>query len=98
MLVGPQKNIFLLRYIDYKCPQRYMQGECTKRFQIRKLPPVLILHLKNLDNFAKNMKNEVKFLLVNFSQTSHVTPSANSPASYNLYGVINHHDTPDAGH
>ena len=92
------KNAYEAGPVDYKCPQCNTHGECTQKSEIKKLPSVLILHLKRFDNFSRKMENIIEFPLVNLSLISHATSSARNPAFYNLCAVTDHYGTLAAGH
>ena len=97
-LQGLLKTAYETSYIDYKCPQCSTQGLCTQRSEIRKLPSMLILHLKRFDNSSRKIENEIEFPLVNLNISDYVKQNENKDASFNLCGVTNHYGTLAAGH
>ena len=97
-LQGLLKTAYETSYIDYKCPQCSTQGLCTQRSEIRKLPSMLILHLKRFDNSSRKKENEIEFPLVNLNLSAHIKQNENIVASFNLCSVTNHYGTLAAGH
>ena len=85
-------------YIDYKCPQCNIHGKCSRRSEIKKLPSVLILHLKRFDNSSRKKENEIDFPLVNLSLPAHAMQRENCPAIFNLCSVTNHYGSLTTGH
>ena len=97
-LEGLLKDAYKTTYIDYKCPQCSTQGKCTRRSEIKKLPSVLIFHLKRFDNSSRKKENEIEFPLANLCLSVHTIQSTNNVASFNLCSVTNHYGTLAGGH
>ena len=97
-LEGLLSDAYKTTYIDYKCPQCSTQGKCTWKSEIKKLPSVLIFHLKRFDNSSRKKENEIEFPLMNLHLSSHIIETSNSAASFNLCGVTNHYGTLTGGH
>jgi len=74
----------------------------TKQLSLRVLPNVLVLHLKRFDAMLqRKIGLHVAFPLeLDMSRYVHETarPPTSEPAMYDLYAVINHHGTMNAGH
>ena len=97
-LEGMLEKSYTISYIDYKCPQCNIHGKCTRRSEIKKLPSVLILHLKRFDNSSRKKENEIEFPLVNLSLPAHAMQRENCPAIFNLCSVTNHYGSLTTGH
>ncbi|XP_064115645.1 ubiquitin carboxyl-terminal hydrolase 8-like [Macrobrachium nipponense] len=94
------QNTYMDSCIDYKCPRCKTQGKGTRKSDIRKLPPVLVLHLNRFDYniSARKKQNYVDFPLENLSLVEHATSTKRGSTQYNLCGVSNHYGSLNAGH
>ena len=93
------KNYHEDTYIDdYECPSCNLRGGVRKTY-IKKLPPVLVLHLNRFEFSvsARKKQNYVNFPLENLSLKEHVLKSESS-TPYSLCAVSNHFGTLNSGH
>jgi ubiquitin carboxyl-terminal hydrolase 4/11/15 len=86
------------------CPKCKQWQEATKKLDIWKLPPILIIHLKRFAFthwFRSKLEMFVHFPLENFDLGEFVVTSSSSSSSshiYDLYAVINHYGGLGGGH
>ncbi|KAK8728024.1 hypothetical protein OTU49_009344 [Cherax quadricarinatus] len=85
--------------IEYKCSKCKKMRNCTRKLDIWKLPPILILHLNRFEHdvLMKKQQNFVDFPLDNLDLSKHCGIN-NRYTKYDLYGVSNHYGTMDGGH
>jgi len=102
--------------IEDFCTEETMQGDnswycstckehvrATKKFDIWKVPPVLIVHLKrfNSDGRGRGSKinNLVKYPVVDFDMAPFIkSPNLPASTSYDLYSIAQHHGGSNGGH
>ncbi|KAF0298445.1 Ubiquitin carboxyl-terminal hydrolase 8 [Amphibalanus amphitrite] len=86
----------------WTCPECQSSDGATKRLDIRRLPPVLIIHIQRFYNDGAWKKNQssVLFPLKNLDMSPHLaTEDAHQQHHrYHLYGVVNHYGSMDSGH
>ena len=86
--------------VDYMCPECRILGKNTRKSEIWKVPPMLILHFKRFeyDVSARKKQNYVSFPLEDLSLAEYAAKEDSILTRYNLYGVSNHHGSIDGGH
>ena len=86
--------------VDYKCPECEISGKNTRKSEIWKVPPMLILHFNRFEynTSAKKKENYISFPLEELSLVEYTGKEDSFLAYYNLYGVSNHYGTLDGGH
>ncbi|CAG9336125.1 unnamed protein product [Blepharisma stoltei] len=92
ILDGPEK---------WFCPCCNQKCKATKKFDLWKLPPVLIIHLKRFKyNKCEISKLEsfVKYPTANLNLTKYILSNQKEPPNYDLFGTINHSGTNQNGH
>lgn len=79
------------------CPKCKKFRDADKKFDLWKLPPILIVHLKRFHftrrGTRRKITSPIRFPLTNLDLSSFMvgpTPRGQTPM-YDLYGVINHH-------
>ena len=97
-LEGLLRDTYEINCVHYRCLQCNTNGECIRRSKIKKLPSVLILHLKRFDNSSRKKENEIAFPLVNLNLSDYVAQGASIATCFNLCGVTNHYGSLVAGH
>ena len=87
---------------DWTCPKCKSSAAATKRLDIWRLPPVLIIHIQRFHNDGLWMKkqSDVTFPSENLEMSPYVI---NKEAryrhhQYHLYGVVNHFGSMESGH
>ena len=81
-------------HIDYTCPACNKQGFSIQKYEIEKLPQVLIIHLKRFDVDTEGIRKNLQF--VDFPLKN--LKVCNSESLYNLNSITNHYGTLSAGH
>lgn len=82
------------------CSSCKTHREASKRIEIWKLPPILLIHLKRFSfegMWRQKKQNFVDFPLSSLDMSSHVV-GVKPPRLYHLYGVSNHYGTMSGGH
>ncbi|XP_043219713.1 ubiquitin carboxyl-terminal hydrolase 8-like [Amphibalanus amphitrite] len=86
----------------WTCPKCKSSIEATKRLDIWRLPPVLIIHIQRFynDGLWRKKQSNVQFPLENLDMSPYVI---NKDAryrhhKYHLYGVVNHFGSMESGH
>ena len=89
--------------VNYKCPKCNKNRECTKRFEIVRLPSIIIIQLVRFynDGLSRKRQNYVDFDMNNLDLGQYVTACGgklNDYKKYNLYAVCNHVGCMEGGH
>ena len=89
--------------VDYKCPRCKVTRNMAKRFEIVRLPLIIIIQFKRFmkDGFTRKKQNFVDFELSNLDLGKYATVcggTMNRYRNYQLYGVCNHFGTMEGGH
>lgn len=84
----------------WKCPACKEQRDAKKKFDIIKLPPILIIHFKRfyIDGWCRKRQTFVQFPLKDFDMRKYTLFSDQKYTKFNLYGVSNHYGTMEGGH
>ncbi|KAI9172922.1 Ubiquitin carboxyl-terminal hydrolase 2 [Blastocladiella emersonii ATCC 22665] len=84
----------------YHCPQCKKRQRTSKRLQVHRLPPVLVVHLKRFASLRHKLTTPVAFPLADLDLSDILTPeaSARNPRRYRLVGVLQHSGTLFFGH
>uniref|UniRef100_A0A1B6FJQ5 Ubiquitin carboxyl-terminal hydrolase n=1 Tax=Cuerna arida TaxID=1464854 RepID=A0A1B6FJQ5_9HEMI len=89
----------------WKCPSCNTPREATKKLDITRLPPVLIIHLKRFMNdmvgvgWCRKRMNMVDFPVNDFDMKPYTHQDSELRFhNYNLYAVSNHYGSMDSGH
>ncbi|XP_026878583.2 ubiquitin carboxyl-terminal hydrolase 8 [Electrophorus electricus] len=83
------------------CPHCKAQREFTKKLEIWKVPPILLVHLKRFwyeGRWKQKLQTSVDFPLENLDLLQYVIGPKNNLKRYNLYAVSNHYGGLDGGH
>lgn len=106
----------LERCIEVFCEEEFLDGEnlwhcprcktarpATKKLDLWKMPPVLIIHLKRFDNDAatetrRKLNDTVTYPLENLDLSRFVQSPQRDKPDYDLFAVANHHGTIWGGH
>ncbi|XP_061100881.1 ubiquitin carboxyl-terminal hydrolase 8-like [Conger conger] len=75
--------------------------DSTKKLEIWKVPPILLVHLKRFSyegRWKQKLQTSVDFPLENLDLSQYVIGSKHNLKRYNLYGVSNHYGGLDGGH
>ena len=81
-------------HIGYTCPACSKQDSSIQKYEIGKLPQVLIIHLKRFDVDKEGIRKNNQF--VDFPLKN--LKVCNSESLYHLTSITNHHGTLNAGH
>jgi ubiquitin carboxyl-terminal hydrolase 8 len=83
------------------CPVCDTQVEAFKKFDIWKVPPVLMFHLKRF-HFNSQMKGKitkfVRYPISNFDLSEYITGPQKHPPSYDLFAKTDHEGSLSQGH
>ncbi|XP_026996022.2 ubiquitin carboxyl-terminal hydrolase 8 isoform X2 [Tachysurus fulvidraco] len=83
------------------CPHCKAQREFTKKLEIWKVPPILLIHLKRFwyeGRWKQKLQTSVDFPLENLDLSQYVIGPKSSLKRYGLYAVSNHYGGLDGGH
>ncbi|XP_036420440.1 ubiquitin carboxyl-terminal hydrolase 8 [Colossoma macropomum] len=83
------------------CPHCKGHREFTKKLEIWKVPPILLVHLKRFwyeGRWKQKLQTSVDFPLENLDLSQYVIGPKNNLKRYNLYAVSNHYGGLDGGH
>uniref|UniRef100_A0A1B6E877 Ubiquitin carboxyl-terminal hydrolase n=1 Tax=Clastoptera arizonana TaxID=38151 RepID=A0A1B6E877_9HEMI len=86
------------------CPRCKVPRQAVKKFDITRLPPVLVIHLKRFMTefvgvgWTRKKGNMVEFPLDDLDMRQYVVNNEQRFHTYNLYAVSNHYGTMDSGH
>ncbi|XP_018619567.1 ubiquitin carboxyl-terminal hydrolase 8 isoform X3 [Scleropages formosus] len=75
--------------------------DSTKKLEIWKVPPILLVHLKRFSyegRWKQKLQTSVDFPLEHLDLSQYVIGPKNSLKKYSLYGVSNHYGSLDGGH
>ncbi|XP_069679100.1 ubiquitin carboxyl-terminal hydrolase 8 isoform X2 [Periplaneta americana] len=87
------------RISGWNCPSCKEKREAIKKFDILKLPPILVIHLNRFyhDGWWRKRQAYVDFPFSMDMRQYTLVPNQRY-GSYNLYGVSNHYGTMEGGH
>ncbi|XP_041074087.1 ubiquitin carboxyl-terminal hydrolase 8-like isoform X3 [Polyodon spathula] len=83
------------------CSHCKTHRDSTKKIEIWKLPPILLVHLKRFSyegRWKQKLQTSVDFPLENLGMSQYVIGPKNNVKNYHLYGVSNHYGGLDGGH
>lgn len=83
------------------CPHCKGLREFTKKLEIWKVPPILLVHLKRFwyeGRWKQKLQTTVDFPLEHLDLSQYVIGPKNTLKRYNLYAVSNHYGSLDGGH
>tara|TARA_B100000795_G_scaffold265470_1_gene247346 strand:+ start:51 stop:1556 length:1506 start_codon:yes stop_codon:yes gene_type:complete len=87
---------------QWRCPKCEDFVDARKKFDIWKVPPVLIVHLKrftyNSNGRKKKRNNNVNFPIERWNVKQHVKSPQREPPVYDLFAISNHHGGFGSGH
>ncbi|XP_067012393.2 ubiquitin carboxyl-terminal hydrolase 8 [Anabrus simplex] len=88
------------RISGWKCPSCKEPRDAVKKFDIIKLPPILVVHLKRfcVEGWCRKRQTFVDFPLDDFEMKKYVVNRDQKYTNFNLYGVSNHYGTMEGGH
>ena len=89
----------------WKCPRCKQYREATKKIDIWRLPPLLIVHLKRFkyqgvwrDKITTYCNYPIEKYLELDNYVLHNADKSNANYNYQLYAIANHSGTMDGGH
>ncbi|KAL5235637.1 hypothetical protein ACI65C_003047 [Semiaphis heraclei] len=82
----------------WHCPKCKRSRDATKKLDIMRLPPYLIIHLKRFSSNGYKKNSNVEFPKVNLDMSNFINGSEHRNWKYCLYGVSNHSGSLDGGH
>ncbi|RZF35204.1 hypothetical protein LSTR_LSTR014241 [Laodelphax striatellus] len=84
----------------WNCPNCKTARAATKKIDISRLPPILVIHLKRFtSNGARKKQTLVEFPVERLDMVRYATPgSEQRNRNYHLYAVSNHYGTMESGH
>ncbi|XP_039281814.1 ubiquitin carboxyl-terminal hydrolase 4 isoform X2 [Nilaparvata lugens] len=84
----------------WNCPSCKTARAATKKIDISKLPPILVIHLKRFtSNGARKKQTLVDFPVERLDMMGHAAKgSEQRNRTYDLYAVSNHYGTMESGH
>lgn len=83
------------------CPNCKVKVNATIKFDIWKVPPILLVHLKRFRYTAfekTKIRTLVKYKLTSFNLNDQIAASKDSDCTYDLYAKIDHRGSLEAGH
>lgn len=82
------------------CSRCKMHKQAVKKFQVFKVPPILIVNLKRFKGMQQKQNTPVYFPLEGFDMSNHVIggQAGNESMIYDLFGVSNHYGQLQGGH
>nr|XP_023672879.1 ubiquitin carboxyl-terminal hydrolase 8-like isoform X2 [Paramormyrops kingsleyae]XP_023672880.1 ubiquitin carboxyl-terminal hydrolase 8-like isoform X2 [Paramormyrops kingsleyae] len=83
------------------CRQCKVHRDATKKLEIWKVPPILLVHLKRFSyegRWKQKLQTSVDFPLENLDLAQYVIGPKHNLKKYNLIGVSNHYGGLDGGH
>ncbi|XP_059475384.1 ubiquitin carboxyl-terminal hydrolase 8 [Neocloeon triangulifer] len=85
---------------EWRCPKCKQTRRATKKFDIWRLPPILVIHFKRFceDIAWRKQHTLVEFPLQRLMMTQFTVNSHPKHHTYDLYAVSNHYGTMDGGH
>jgi len=88
--------------VPWKCPNCGCVRDSVKKFDLWRLPPIIILHLKRFQDdgiLRRKLPTYVDFQFANMNFEDYLEgQSKQKTTNYDLYGVSNHMGTLDGGH
>lgn len=85
----------------FYCSHCRARRDSSKKIEIWKLPPVLLVHLKRFSydgRWKQKLQTSVDFPLENLDLSQYVIGPKNNLKKYNLFSVSNHYGGLDGGH
>ncbi|XP_072888886.1 ubiquitin carboxyl-terminal hydrolase 8 isoform X2 [Hemitrygon akajei] len=85
----------------FHCSNCKAHRDSTKKLEIWKLPPILLVHLKRFSyegRWKQKLQTNVDFPLENLELSNYMIGPKNNVKRYNLYAVSNHYGGLDGGH
>ncbi|XP_078097239.1 ubiquitin carboxyl-terminal hydrolase 8 isoform X2 [Mustelus asterias] len=85
----------------FHCSNCKTHRDATKKLEIWKLPPILLVHLKRFSyegRWKQKLQTNVDFPLENLDLTNYIIGPRNNVKRYNLFAVSNHYGGLDGGH
>ncbi|XP_059495230.1 ubiquitin carboxyl-terminal hydrolase 8 isoform X1 [Stegostoma tigrinum] len=85
----------------FHCSNCKAHRDSTKKLEIWKLPPILLIHLKRFSyegRWKQKLQTNVDFPLENLDFFSYIIGPRNNVKRYNLFAVSNHYGGLDGGH
>ncbi|XP_067827317.1 ubiquitin carboxyl-terminal hydrolase 8 isoform X2 [Heptranchias perlo] len=85
----------------FHCSNCKAHRDSTKKLEIWKLPPILLVHLKRFSyegRWKQKLQTNVDFPLENLDLSNYVIGPKNNVKRYNLFAVSNHYGGLDGGH
>ncbi|XP_067874408.1 ubiquitin carboxyl-terminal hydrolase 8 [Heterodontus francisci] len=85
----------------FHCSNCKAHRDSTKKLEIWKLPPILLVHLKRFSyegRWKQKLQTNVDFPLENLDLSNYIIGPSSNVKRYNLFGVSNHYGGLDGGH
>ncbi|XP_050522662.1 ubiquitin carboxyl-terminal hydrolase 15-like isoform X2 [Daktulosphaira vitifoliae] len=82
----------------WNCPKCKRNRDATKKLDIMRLPPYLIIHLKRFSSSGYKKNSFVQFPNIDLDMTDFINGLEHRNRKYYLYGVSNHSGSLDGGH
>ncbi|XP_050424482.1 ubiquitin carboxyl-terminal hydrolase 8-like isoform X1 [Adelges cooleyi] len=82
----------------WHCPKCKRSRDATKKLDIMRLPPYLIIHLKRFSSSGYKKNTYVEFPKTDLDMTDFINGTEHRNWKYYLYGVSNHSGSLDGGH
>ncbi|XP_078386307.1 ubiquitin carboxyl-terminal hydrolase 8 isoform X3 [Cetorhinus maximus] len=85
----------------FHCSNCKAHRDSTKKLEIWKLPPILLVHLKRFSyegRWKQKLQTNVDFPLENLDLSNYIIGPRNNVKRYNLFAVSNHYGGLDGGH
>jgi len=94
------KNEQLGREDPWYCPKCKEHQQAYKKFDLWKLPNILVIHLKRFSSnrYREKLSMNVKFPIDNLDISEYVINDQEKKAVYSLYAVSNHYGSLGGGH
>ncbi|XP_065343241.1 ubiquitin carboxyl-terminal hydrolase 8 [Cloeon dipterum] len=85
---------------EWRCPKCKLTRRATKKFDIWRLPPILVIHFKRFceDIAWRKQHTLVEFPLQRLTMTQYTVRPNQKHTFYDLYAVSNHYGTMEGGH
>ncbi|VVC25104.1 Hypothetical protein CINCED_3A014822 [Cinara cedri] len=82
----------------WHCPKCKCSRDATKKLDIMRLPPYLIIHLKRFSSTGYKKNSNVEFPKTDLNMSNFINGIEHRNWKYSLYGVSNHSGSLDGGH
>jgi len=82
----------------WHCPRCKRSRDATKKLDIMRLPPYLIIHLKRFSSNGYKKNSNVEFSKTDLDMSNFINGLEHRNWKYCLYGVSNHSGSLDGGH